>query len=86
MDSDERDEILRALLRIAASQDTINQDLRTCIQELRDAHAVQVRHNERLDVFVERQDRINAGIQATLDEIKHIFVEMQRQRPNGRNA
>jgi hypothetical protein len=54
VESDERDEILRTLLRIAVSQETINTDLRTCIQELREFNAQQVTINERLETLMTR--------------------------------
>jgi hypothetical protein len=54
VDSDERDEILRTLLRIAVSQEAINTDLRTCVQELRDFNAQQVAINARLETLMTR--------------------------------
>jgi hypothetical protein len=86
VDPDERDAILRTLVRIAASQDQINADLRTLARHQADVAEGHAARLARLDHFVERQDAINTGIQATLAEIKQIFIEMQRQRHNGRDA
>lgn len=54
MEPHETDEILRTLLRIAVSQDAINTDLRTCVQELRAFNAQQVAINERLETLMTR--------------------------------
>jgi len=53
----EYDEMLRTLVRIAAHQETINQDQWTITQELREFNARQLEINQRLEVT---QARIEA--------------------------
>ena len=72
MDQAEFDEMLRTLVRIAARQDLINDDIRTSIQEQR---AI----NERLTVAIERLDITQARIETLL-------ARMIPQNENGREA
>ena len=59
MERDEYDDMLRTLVRIAAHQETINDDLRASITELREFNRQQVALNERLET--------------TLQAIRHIL-------------
>ena len=72
MDQFEFDEMLRTLLRITVQQDAINQDLRTCIQELRGFNAHQVEMNARLEI--------------TQARIETLIARMIPQSENGREA
>ncbi len=72
MDQAEFDEMLRTLVRIAARQDLINDDIRTSIQEQR---AI----NERLTAAIERLDVTQARIETLL-------ARMIPQNGNGREA
>ena len=72
MDQSECDELPRTLVRIAARQDLINDDIRTSIQEQR---AI----NERLIVAIERLDITQARIETLL-------ARMIPQNENGREA
>ena len=72
MDQSELDDILRTLLRITVQQDAINQDIRSCIQELRDFNAHQVQINERLEI--------------TQARIETLLARMLPQSENGREA
>ena len=72
MDQSECDELPRTLVRIAARQDLINDDIRTSIQEQR---AI----NERLTVAIERLDITQARIETLL-------ARMIPQNENGREA
>jgi len=72
VDQSEFDEMLRTLLRITVQQDAINQDIRSCIQELRDFNAHQVQINERLEI--------------TQARIETLIARMLPQSENGREA
>jgi len=72
VDQAEFDEMLRTLVRIAARQDLINDDIRTSIQEQR---AI----NERLTAAIERLDVTQARIETLL-------ARMIPQNGNGREA
>ena len=72
MDQSEFDELLRTLVRIAARQDLIKDDIRTSIQEQR---AI----NERLTAAIERLDITQARIETLL-------ARMSPQSENGREA
>jgi hypothetical protein len=75
----EYDEILRQLVRIAAHQDTINEDLRAM---LRPHDALFSQHEtiiERLTAAIERLDTTQARIETLL-------ARMLRQDDNGREA
>ena len=72
MESQEFDEMLRALLRIAAHQETINVDLRACIQEQRE--------------FNRQQVEINADVRTTLARIETLIARMLPTGENGREV
>jgi hypothetical protein len=72
VDQSEFDELLRTLVRIAARQDLIKDDIRTSIQEQR---AI----NERLTAAIERLDITQARIETLL-------ARMSPQSENGREA
>lgn len=86
MDPQEYDEIIRTLVRIAAHQDTINDDLRASLQ-------AQQAMNQRIEGFIEeqrgfnaRQLEINADIRTTLARLETIIARMGQQGENGRTA
>jgi hypothetical protein len=90
MDMQEYDDLLRHLVRIAAHQDTINDDLREFARQQLAMSQEQSTRNQRLDVFIERQDAINTGIQATLARVdvtlarvERILASLPRPHPNG---
>jgi len=72
MEADERDEILRTLVRIAANQEVINQDLRATVQEQRTFNAQQV--------------RLNAEVSTTLARLETLLGRMLRNGENGQEA
>jgi hypothetical protein len=72
MEPDERDEMLRALVRIAVNQDAINADIRVTLQR-------QDGINERLTQAIERLDVTQARIETLLSR-------MLRQDGNGTDA
>ena len=72
MEPHEYDEIIRHLVRIAAHQDTINEDLRESIQELRE--------------FTRQQVTINQAVQTTQARIETLLARMLRTDTNGQDA
>ena len=72
MEPQEYDEIIRHLVRIAVHQDTINEDLRESIQELREFNA--------------RQVEINQDVKTTLARVETLLARMMRTQENGRDA
>jgi hypothetical protein len=64
MEPQEFDELLRTLVRIAAHQETINEDLRAFNQQ-------QLTINERLTAAIERLDVTQARIETLLARILH---------------
>ena len=72
MEPQEMDEMLRTLLRITVQQDTINQDIRACIQEQRE--------------FNRQQVAINADVRTTLARIETLLTRWTRLEENGRDA
>jgi len=60
MDMQEYDDLLRHLVRIAAHQDTINEDLREFARQQREANQRQEITNERLTMAIERLDTLVA--------------------------
>ena len=72
MDPQEYDEIIRTLVRIAAQQETINEDLRASIQELK--------------AFNARQVEINTRLEITQGRIETLLARMIRHEDNGRDA
>ena len=60
MDMQEYDDLLRHLVRIAAHQDTINDDLREFARQQREANQRQEITNERLTMAIERLDTLVA--------------------------
>ena len=79
MEPQEVDTIIRHLAAAIAKQDTINADLRTCIQEQREFNHQQVTINERLTTAIERLDVTQARIETLL-------ARMIPQGENGREA
>jgi uncharacterized protein VirK/YbjX len=75
----EVDTIIRHLAAAIAKQDTINADLRTCIQEQRDFNHQQLTINERLTAAIERLDMTQARIETLL-------ARMLPHGENGRDA
>ena len=72
MDQQEYDEIIRHLVRIAAHQDTINEDLRESIR-----HQV---------VISQRMEITQARVETTLARIETLLARMIRSEDNGRDA
>jgi hypothetical protein len=72
VDLEEYDTIIRHLAAAIAKQDTINDDLRTCIQEQRAFNAQQV--------------AINQDVRTTLARIETLLARMIPQGENGRDA
>jgi hypothetical protein len=60
MERQEYDELLRHLVRIAAHQDTINDDLREFARQQREANQRQEITNDRLTMAIERLDTLVA--------------------------
>ncbi len=79
MEPQEVDTILRHLAAAIAKQDTINADLRTCIQEQQEFNRKQGTINERLTAAIERLDVTQARIETLL-------ARMIPQSENGREA
>ena len=79
MEPQEVDAIIRHLLQIAAHQDTINEDLRACIQEQREMNLQQRDFNA-------RQVEINTDVKTTLARIETLLARMIPQGENGREA
>ena len=79
MDPQEYDEIIRHLVRIAAHQDTINEDLRAMLS----THAALLQRqdvlNERLTSAIERLD-------TTQTRIETLLARMLRTDTNGQDA
>jgi len=72
VDPQEYDEIIRHLVRIAAHQDTINEDLRESIRQ-------QVVISQRLEIT-------QARVETTLARIETLLARMIRHEDNGRDA
>jgi hypothetical protein len=68
----EYDEIIRHLVRIAAHQETINEDLRESIRQ-------QVVISQRLEIT-------QARVETTLARIETLLARMIRHEDNGRDA
>jgi hypothetical protein len=79
MEPQEYDEIIRHLVRIAAHQETINQDLRTMLSTHNAQLTQQQTFNERLTMAIERLDVTQARIETLLARMLH-------QDENGRDA
>jgi len=89
----EYDEIIRNLVRIAAHQGTINEDLRTSIQEQQDINqrltlAIErIDHSiERIDRSIERIDRTLAHVDITQARMETLFARVFRPQENGPDA
>jgi hypothetical protein len=72
MEPQEYDTIIRHLAAAIAQQETINTDLRTCIQEQQ--------------AFNRQQVEMNADVRTTLARIETLLSRMLRQGENGREA
>ena len=79
METDERDELLRTLVRIAAHQETINLDLRASL------HAQQG-INDRLALAIERIDGAIERLDVTQARIEALLGRMLRNGENGQEA
>ena len=79
MDPQEYDEIIRHLVRIAAHQDTINEDLRAMLSTHEALLRRQDTLNERLTSAIERLDTTQARVETLLER-------MIRHDDNGRDA
>ena len=79
MEPHEYDEILRHLVRIAAHQDTINEDLRASIQDLREFNRHQVDINR-------QQVEKNQDVKTTLARMETLFARVFRPQENGQDA
>jgi uncharacterized protein VirK/YbjX len=75
----EVDEMLRTLLRITVQQDTINQDIRACLQEQREFNRQQGGLNDRLTAAIEHLDVTQARIET-------LIARMLPQSETGREA
>jgi hypothetical protein len=75
----EYDDLLRTLVRTLAHQESINQDLRASITELRKFNRQQTGINERLTAAIERLDTTQARIETLL-------ARLIRSEHNGREA
>ena len=72
MEPQEYDEIIRHLVRIAAHQETINEDVRASIQEQRDI-------NQRLTLAIERINRTLAHVEITQARMETLFARVFRR-------
>ena len=79
MERDEYESLLRTLVGIAVHQDTINDDLRTCVRELRGFNGQQVAINQDLK-------DIAAGLAITQARIEALLARMIAQGDNGQEA
>ena len=79
MEPQEVDEIIRSLTATMAHQRSINEDIRTAIQELRTQQVQQAEFNR--DV----KDSL-AGINTTLARVETLLARMIPQGENGRDA
>ena len=79
MEPQEYDEIIRHLVRIAAHQDTINEDLRAMLSTHDELLKRQDTINERLTSAIERLDTTQARIETLL-------AHMIRPTENGQDA
>jgi len=68
----EVDAIIRHLAAAIAKQDTINEDLRACVQEQREFNA--------------RQLEINQDVKTTLARVETLLARMLPQGDNGQDA
>ena len=72
MEPQEYDAVMRHLAAAIATQETINADLRTCIQEQRE--------------FNRQQVEINQDVKTTLARIETLIARMLPTSENGRDA
>lgn len=72
MEPNEYDEMLRTLVRIAAHQETINDDLRAMLRN----------H----DAILRNHDAMLARLDTTQARIETLLTRMIRQQDNGRDA
>jgi len=79
MEPQEYDEMLRTLVRIAAHQETINDDVRAVLSR-QDAHL------ERLNHAIERIDHAIERIDLTMARLETLITRMTQQGENGRDA
>jgi hypothetical protein len=82
----EYDEIIRTLVRIAAHQETINEDLHASIQAQGDINQAQRDINQRLTLAIERIDRTLAHVEITQARIETLFARVFRPQDNGQDA
>ena len=79
MEPQEYDEIIRTLVRIAAHQETINEDVRASIQEQRDI-------NQRLTLAIECIDRTLAHVEITQARMETLLAHMIQHEDNGQDT
>ena len=86
MDPQEYDEIIRHLVRIAAHQDTINEDLRAMLSTHDERLKRQDAMNQRLTLAIERIDRTLAHVEITQARLETLLARMLRTDTNGQDA
>jgi hypothetical protein len=79
MEPHEVDVLLRQLIQIAAHQESINTDLRTCVEEQRVM-------NTRVEAFMQRQDGINERLTTAIERLETLMTRALREQANGRDA
>ena len=79
MESQEYDEIIRHLVRIAAHQDTINEDLRESIRQHADMH-------RDFKAMLQQQADFNQDVKTTLARVETLLARMIPPGDNGRDA
>ena len=86
MEPQEYDEILRHLVRIAAHQDTINEDLRAMLGTHDEQLKRQDAMNQRLTLAIERIDRTLAHVEITQARMETLFARVFRPQENGQDT
>ena len=79
MEPQEYDEILRTLVRIAAHQETINEDLRESIRQQADM-------NRDFKALLQQQAEFNQDVKTTLARVETLLSRMFRPEDNGHDA
>ena len=79
MEPQEYDEIIRHLVRIAAHQDTINEDLRESIRQQADM-------NRDFKAMLQQQAEFNQDVKTTLARMEILLARMLRTDINGQDA
>ena len=79
MEPQEYDEIIRHLVRIAAHQDTINEDLRESTRQQADM-------NRDFKAMLQQQAEFNQDVKTTLARVETLLARMLRHDDNGTDA